>query len=150
MDGHAKKSDAKYFKEILENSLSPSDMGHFCEYYLRLLNYGIKKHKEKVMCLTGAPNSGKRSLFIPITRIIPARYLFCSLQVNFGYVVTVTALYVVAAGFAPREERSSNLYLVYLSINYYCALFESKYVFCHPCCAFAFIREYRHFLSRNC
>ena len=91
---HAKKPDAKYFKEILENSLSPSDMSHFCEYYLRLLNYGIKHHKEKVMCLIGAPNSGKMSLFIPMTRIIPARYLFCSLQVNFWYVITAAALYV--------------------------------------------------------
>ena len=80
---HTKTPDAKYFKEILENSLSPSDVSHFCEYYLRLLNYGIKQHKEKVMCLTGAPNSGKTSLFTPMTRIIPARYLFRSQLMHF-------------------------------------------------------------------
>ena len=76
---HTKEPEAKYFQEILENSLSPTGVTHFCEYYLRLLNHGIKQHKEKVMCLIGEPNSGKTSLFTPITRIIPARYLlFCS------------------------------------------------------------------------
>ena len=80
---HTKTPVAKYFKEILENSLSPSDMSHFCKYYLRLLNYGIKQHKEKVIYLTGVPNSGKTSLFTPMTHIIPARYLFCSLLLHF-------------------------------------------------------------------
>ena len=76
---HTKEPEAKYFQEILENSLSPTGVTYFCEYYLRLLNHGIKQHKEKVMCLIGEPNSGKTSLFTPITRIIPARYLlFCS------------------------------------------------------------------------
>ena len=76
---HTKEPEAKNFQEILENSLSPTGVTHFCEYYLRLLNHGIKQHKEKVMCLIGEPNSGKTSLFTPITRIIPARYLlFCS------------------------------------------------------------------------
>ena len=51
-------------------------MTYFCEYYLRLsLNHEIKQYKEKVMCLIGEPNSWKTSLFTPITRIIPARYL---------------------------------------------------------------------------
>ena len=72
---HAKEPEAKYFQEILQNSLSPTQVAYFCEYYLRLLNFGIKQHKEKVMCLIGEPNSGKTSLFTPITRIIPARYL---------------------------------------------------------------------------
>ena len=76
---HTKTPDPKYFREILENSLSPSDTSHFCEYYLRLLNYGIKQHKEKVLCLIGEPNSGKTSLFTPMTRIIPARYSLHSL-----------------------------------------------------------------------
>lgn len=71
---HTKEPEAEYFKEILENSLSPTDVTYFCEYYLRLLNNGIKQHKEKVMCLIGEPNSGKTSLFTPITRIIPTRY----------------------------------------------------------------------------
>ena len=76
---HTKEPEAKYFKEILQNILSPTDVTYFCEYYLRLLNHGIKQHKEKVMCLIGEPNSGKTSLFTPITRIIPTRYLllFC-------------------------------------------------------------------------
>ena len=73
---HAKNPEPKYFKEILQNSLTGDEIGHFCEYYLRLLNYGIKQHKEKVLCLIGEPNSGKTSLFAPISRIIPARYLF--------------------------------------------------------------------------
>lgn len=72
---HTKEPDAKYFKEILQNSLSPTDVSHFCEYFLRLLNHGIKQHKEKVLCLIGEPNSGKTSLFTPITGIIPARYV---------------------------------------------------------------------------
>ena len=72
---HDKEPDAKHFKEILENSLSPTDVSHFCEYYLRLFNHGIKQHKEKVMCLIGEPNSGKTSLFTPVTRIVPERYL---------------------------------------------------------------------------
>ena len=80
---HTKTPDAKYFKEILENSVSPSDTSHFCEYYLRLLNNGIKQHKENVMCLIGGPNSEKASLFTPMTRIIPARFLFRSLKMHF-------------------------------------------------------------------
>ena len=50
-------------------------MAHFCEYFIRLLNCRIKQHKEKVMCLVGEPNSGKTSLFTPISRLIPARYI---------------------------------------------------------------------------
>ena len=72
---HTKVPDARYFQEILENSLTPDEVSYFCEYYLRLLNVGIKPHKEKVMCLIGEPNSGKTSLFTPITRIIPTRYI---------------------------------------------------------------------------
>ena len=72
---HIQEPEAKYFQEILQNILSPTQVAYFCEYYLRLLNVGIKQHKEKVMCLIGEPNSGKTSLFTPITRIIPARYL---------------------------------------------------------------------------
>ena len=50
-------------------------MAHFCKYYIRLLNYRVKQHKEKVMWLIGEPKSGKTSLFTPITRLIPARYI---------------------------------------------------------------------------
>ena len=70
---HNKTPDPGYFKEILQNSLNELEMAHFCEYYIRLLNCRIKQHKEKVMCLIGEPNSGKTSLFTPITRLIPAR-----------------------------------------------------------------------------
>ena len=70
---HDKEPDARYFKEILENSLSETDIKTFCEYFIRLLNYGTKQHKEKVLCLIGEPNSGKTSLFAPITRLIPER-----------------------------------------------------------------------------
>jgi len=68
-----KTPDVAFFKEILENSLSEDEIGHFCEYFIRLLNYGTKQLKEKVLCLVGEPNSGKTSLFTPITAIIPQR-----------------------------------------------------------------------------
>ena len=70
-----KTQDPGYFKRILQNSLNKEEMAHFCEYYIRLLNCGTKQHKERVMCLVGEPNSGKTSLFTPITRFIPARYI---------------------------------------------------------------------------
>lgn len=68
-----KTPEPGYFKEILENSLGETELRHFCEYYLRLLNHGGKQHKEKVPCLIGEPNSGKTSLFTPLTAIIPDR-----------------------------------------------------------------------------
>ena len=70
---HDKVPEPRYFKEILENSLSNTEIQFFCEYFIRLLHYGTKQHKEKVLCLIGEPNSGKTSLFSPITRIIPER-----------------------------------------------------------------------------
>ena len=72
---HTKTPDPGYFKQILENSFDKQEMAHFCEYYIRPLNCGTKQHKERVMCLVGEPNSGKTSLFTPITRFIPARYI---------------------------------------------------------------------------
>ena len=72
---HTKTPDPGYFKQILQNSLNKEEMAYFCEYYIRLLNFGTKQHKERVMCLVGEPNSGKTSLFTPITRFIPARYI---------------------------------------------------------------------------
>ena len=62
--------DAKYFRQILENSLSQDDVCRFCEEYLKLLNYNKKKHKDKVLCLVGDANSGKTSLFFPILSIV--------------------------------------------------------------------------------
>ena len=70
---HDKVPDPHYFKEILENSLSKTEVQFFCEYFIRLLHCGTKQHKEKVLCLIGEPNSGKTSLFAPITRMIPER-----------------------------------------------------------------------------
>ena len=72
---HTKEPDPGYFKEMLENSLSQLKIAHFYEYFIRLFNCRIKQHKEKVMCLIGEPNSGKTSLFTPISRLIPARYI---------------------------------------------------------------------------
>lgn len=63
-----------------------------CEYYLHFHNYGIKQQKDKVMCLIAAPNSGKTSLFTPMTRIIPARYFFCSLLMHLWYVLVAAVL----------------------------------------------------------
>ena len=68
-----KSPNVTFFKEILENSLSEEETGLFCEYFIRLLNYGTKQHKERVLCLIGEPNSGKTSLFSPITAIFPQR-----------------------------------------------------------------------------
>ena len=61
--------EAKNFQEILENSLLPTGVTYFCEYFLHILNCRSKQLEEKVMCLIGEPNRG----------IIPARYLlfFC-------------------------------------------------------------------------
>ena len=63
-------ADPKYFREILENSLSESEVATFGEDFLRLLNYNKKKHKDRVPCLVGAANSGKTSLFFPIQGLI--------------------------------------------------------------------------------
>ena len=68
-----KSTVVAFFKEILENILSEDEIGHFCEHFIRLLNYGTKQHKEKVLCLIGEPNGGKTSLFTPITAIVPQR-----------------------------------------------------------------------------
>ena len=65
-----KEPEAKYFKEILENSLSAVQVQLFCEDFLRLLNHNKKQHKDKVPCLVGAANSGKTSLFQPILSLI--------------------------------------------------------------------------------
>ncbi|KAJ7394853.1 hypothetical protein OS493_000688 [Desmophyllum pertusum] len=39
--------DAKYFREILENSLSQEAMCRFCGDFIKLLEYNKKKHKDK-------------------------------------------------------------------------------------------------------
>ena len=65
-----KEPDPKYFKEILENSLSDVEVQLFCKDFLKLLNRNKKRHKDKVPCLVGAANSGKTSLFQPILGLI--------------------------------------------------------------------------------
>ena len=65
-----KEPDPKYFKEILENSLSQAEIREFCEDFLKLLNFNKKCHKDKVPCLIGDANSGKTSLFHPILGIV--------------------------------------------------------------------------------
>ena len=67
---HLENPQPKFFKDILDNSLSPSEIENFCEDFLRLLNYNKKRHKDKVPCLIGETNSGKTSLFLPILGII--------------------------------------------------------------------------------
>ena len=62
----SKEPDAKYFREILQNSLNEAEIGEFCEDFLRLLNFNQKRHKDRVPCLVGDANSGKTSLFLPI------------------------------------------------------------------------------------
>lgn len=65
-----KEPEPKYFREILENSLTEAETAEFCEDFLRLLNHKQKKHKEKVPCLIGDANSGKTSLFQPLLGLI--------------------------------------------------------------------------------
>ena len=62
--------DAKYFREILENSLSPDEVCCFCGDFVKLLRYNKKRHKDKVPCLVGDANSGKTSLFFPILSLV--------------------------------------------------------------------------------
>ena len=62
----SKHADPKYFREILENSLSENEVSTFCGDFLKLLNYNGRQHKDKVPCLVGDANSGKTSLFFPI------------------------------------------------------------------------------------
>ena len=65
-----KEPDPKYFKEILENSLSQAEIREFCDDFLKLLNFNKKCLKDKVPCLIGDANSGKTSLFHPILGIV--------------------------------------------------------------------------------
>ena len=66
----ARDPDPKYFREVLENSLSPQEVAKFCDDFLKLLLYNKKQHKDKVPCLVGDANSGKTSLFMPILGLI--------------------------------------------------------------------------------
>jgi hypothetical protein len=45
---HKTTPDAKFFREILENSLSPDDISSFCDDFLNLLQFQNKRHKQKV------------------------------------------------------------------------------------------------------
>ena len=56
--------DPKYFKQILENSLSEEQMKRFCSDFLALFQQ--KEHKQPVPCSIGASDSGKTSLFSPV------------------------------------------------------------------------------------
>ena len=60
----------KYFKEILENSLTEAEIEEFCEDYLRLLNHNQKRHKDKVPCIIEDASSGKTSLFQPVLGLV--------------------------------------------------------------------------------
>ena len=65
-----RNADPKYFREILENSLTDSDISEFCDDFLKLLHFNQKRHKGKVPCLIGDANSGKTSLFQPVVGLI--------------------------------------------------------------------------------
>ncbi len=65
-----KQPDGKYFREILQNSLTEVEIGAFCEDFLRFLNVNKKCYKDKVPCLIGDANSGKTSLFQPILGLV--------------------------------------------------------------------------------
>lgn len=57
----SKEADPMYFREILESSLSASEVATFCEDFLKLFNYNAKKHKDRVPYLVGDANSCKTS-----------------------------------------------------------------------------------------
>ena len=59
----------KYFKQILENSLSEEQMKLFCSDFLALFRQ--KEYKQPVPCAIGASDSGKTSLFSPVFQIVP-------------------------------------------------------------------------------
>ena len=61
--------DPRYFKQILENSLSEEQMKQFCFDFLALFRQ--KEHKRPVPCAIGASDSGKTSLFSPVFQIVP-------------------------------------------------------------------------------
>ena len=46
----ARDPDPKYFREVLENSLSPQEMAKFCNDFLKLLLYNKKKNSTKARC----------------------------------------------------------------------------------------------------
>ena len=87
-----KAPNPKYFKEILENSLPETQIALFCEDFLRLLKFNQKKHKERVPCLVGGPDSGKTSLFYPILGII-----------NHNSVATITKQKVFSKAMISKE-----------------------------------------------
>ena len=66
----SKVPQPKYFQDVLKNSLIENAIGLSCEDFLRLLNFNQKKHKERVPCLVGEPDSGTTSLFYPILGLI--------------------------------------------------------------------------------
>lgn len=105
---HTASPDAKYFQQILENSLSPDDIKSFCNDFLNLLHFQNKHHKEKasflfenevmpyqhidlfsfsqqVPCLVGEANSGKTSLFAPILGVVtPSKIARVTKQKSFN------------------------------------------------------------------
>ena len=60
----------KFFKEILENSLTEAEIEEFCEDYLTLVNHNQKRHKDKLPCIIGDASSGKTSLFQPVLGLV--------------------------------------------------------------------------------
>ena len=58
-----KHPDPKYFKEILENSLSPDEVAGFCVDFLKLLNYNKKQHTDKVPCIVGKQTVARQVCF---------------------------------------------------------------------------------------
>ena len=64
------KADAKFFKEIMTNSLNEQDIQRLCQDFLQLFQCQEREHKQKVPCLIGPSNSGKTSLFMATNNII--------------------------------------------------------------------------------
>ena len=69
-----KDPDPKYFKEILENSLSPDEVAHFCDDFLKVLNYNKKQHKDEAK-----QTVARQVCFFPIQGLI-----------HYGNIATVT------------------------------------------------------------
>jgi hypothetical protein len=67
---HHQENDAKFFKEILTNSLNQTEIATLCEDFLQLFDCNSREHKQKVPCLIGPSNSGKTSFVMATNKII--------------------------------------------------------------------------------
>ena len=66
-------SDAKYFRQILENSLSPDDVCRFCEEYVNFSITTRKSIRTRCCVWSEMPTAVRRVCFFPILSIVHHR-----------------------------------------------------------------------------